>query len=171
VNSLIEPPSEISLEETRLKLNYIDVRYFCSTILHPGSLFLRSADKFPYRCNQFNSGTYDNGSESNLKINTKSFFNTINYSFPIEIGYTFRLATKRSTTSTDIHLFGRYEYDLGEIFKDSSVGSANISMFQVGLSLPFINPGRSPQKTSNSSLKVCYIFLNRFFAIRSIISI
>ena len=50
----------------------------------------------------------------------------------------FTLSNKKSTTKIKVNVFARYEYDFIEIFKDPAVGSSNISLFQFGLSLPFI---------------------------------
>jgi hypothetical protein len=83
-------------------------------------------------------GSISDGKETSIKIDAKSFFNKINFSFPVEAGYTLSLATKRSTTKMDINIFARYEYGFIEVFKDLAVGSSKISLFQIGLSLPFI---------------------------------
>jgi hypothetical protein len=56
----------------------------------------------------------------------------------VEAGYTLTLSNKKSTTKISVNVFARYEYSFIEIFKDPAVGSSNISLFQVGLSLPFI---------------------------------
>jgi hypothetical protein len=56
----------------------------------------------------------------------------------VEAGYCFTLTNKKSASKLKVNVFARYEYDFMEVFKDPAVGSANISLFQVGLSLPFI---------------------------------
>jgi len=95
---------------------------------------------------QFMYGSKTDGLETDVKINTTSFFNKTNFSFPVEAGYSFTLANKKSTTKININVFARYEYDFMEIFKDPAVGSSNISLFQFGLSLPFIKKAEESDK-------------------------
>jgi hypothetical protein len=65
---------------------------------------------------------------------------------PVEAGYTLTLSNKKSTTKINVNVFARYEYSFIEIFKDPSVGSSNISLFQFGLSLPFIKKAEESAK-------------------------
>jgi hypothetical protein len=74
--------------------------------------------------------------ETTLKINTTSFINTTNFSFPVKVGYSFTLANKKSSAKINVNIFACYEYGFLEIFKEPAVGSAKISLFQIGLSLP-----------------------------------
>ena len=54
------------------------------------------------------------------------------------LGVNYGLGVHISTHEITVNVFARYEYDFIEIFKDPEVGSSNISLFQFGLSLPFI---------------------------------
>jgi hypothetical protein len=97
--------------------------------------------------NQFVYGSQTDGLETTVKINTKSFFNKTNFSFPVEAGYCFTLSTKKTSTKIRVNVFARYEYGFMEIFIDPEVGSANISLFQFGLSLPFIKKAGESTET------------------------
>jgi hypothetical protein len=88
--------------------------------------------------NQYVYGTATGNDETTVKVNTKSFFNKTNLSFPLEAGYRLTLANKKSGSRINVNIFARYEYDFLEIFKDPAIGTSRISLFQVGLSLPFI---------------------------------
>jgi len=132
-------PEELSGTSSKLTLNYIDIPVFLQynvtqqfyVSAGPQVSFLTSAS-------QISTGNLADNRESTIKIDTKSFFKTVDFSFPVEAGYTLKLATKRSTTKMDINVFARYEYGFLEIFKDPASGSSKISLFQIGLSLPFI---------------------------------
>jgi hypothetical protein len=136
---ITDVPGEMTGIKTKLNLNYIDVPVFLQYNITP-KVFISAGPQISFLTgvNQFSTGTLPNGFETTVKIDTKSFFNNIDISFPVEVGYSVNLKTKRSTSTLDINIFARYEYGFMEIFKDPEVGSANISMFQIGLSMPFI---------------------------------
>jgi hypothetical protein len=136
---ITDVPGEMTGLKTNLKLNYIDVPVFLQYNITP-KLFVSAGPQISFLTgvDQFSTGTLPSGLESTVKIDTKSFFNSIDLSFPVEVGYSLSLATKRSTSTLDLNIFARYEYGFMEVFKDPEVGSANISMFQIGLSMPFI---------------------------------
>ncbi len=151
VNPITEVPGEITMEESKLNLNYIDIPVFLQYNITP-RFFVSAGPQISFLtgADQITTGTMENGSESTIKIDAESFFNNINVSFPAEIGYLFSLANKRSTSTLDINLFVRYEYGFMEIFKDPEIGTANISLFQIGLSMPFI---KSPEELAASKNK------------------
>jgi hypothetical protein len=122
-------------------LNYIDIPVLLQYNITP-QLYVSAGPQVSFLtgASQFSTGNLEDGKESTVKIDAKSFFNTVNFSFPVEAGYTLKLATKRSTSKMDVNIFARYEYGFLEIFKDADPASrsSKISLFQVGLSLPFI---------------------------------
>jgi hypothetical protein len=139
VNPITSVPGDFVVDETKIKMNYIDLpillQYNIST-----KLFVSAGPQISFVTDvkQFMYGAKTDGLETTVKINTTSYFNKTNFSFPVEAGYTVTLANKKSSTEIKINIFARYEYSFIEIFKDPAVGSSNISLFQFGLSLPFI---------------------------------
>jgi hypothetical protein len=144
VASITTVPGDITVSSNKFKLNYIDVpvllqyniteKFFVSA--GPQVSFLTKAF-------QISSGTVPNGEETTIKITTKSSFNSVNFSVPVEAGVSVNLGSKKSTSKMNVNFFARYEYDFIEVFKDPSLGSSRISMFQIGASLPFI---KSPEE-------------------------
>jgi hypothetical protein len=144
VASITSVPSDLTVSDNKFKLNYIDVPVFLQYNI--SEKFYISAGpqvSFLTKAYQLSSGTLASGAESTIKISTKSSFNNVNFSFPVEAGISVNLANKRSTTKMLINMFARYEYGFLEIFKDPALGSARISLFQIGASLPFI---KSPEE-------------------------
>jgi hypothetical protein len=139
VNPITSVPTGFTVDETKIKMNYLDFPILLQYNITP-KLFISAGPQISFvtDVNQFMSGTQENGLETTIKTNTTSYFNNMNFSFPVEAGYSFTLATKKSTTKLKVNVFARYEYGYMEIFKDPDVGSANVSLFQAGLSLPFI---------------------------------
>jgi hypothetical protein len=143
INSFTNVPGveggEFTIDNSKVTLNYIDIPVFLQYNITPQ--FYVSAGpqvSFLTSASQFSTGKLEDGKESTIKIDSKSLFNNIDFSFPVEAGYTLRLATKRSTSTMDVNIFLRYEYGFTEVFKDPEVGSTKISLFQFGVSLPFI---------------------------------
>jgi hypothetical protein len=137
-----------TIDETKIKMNYIDFPILLQYNVTP-KLFISAGPQISFvtDANQYVYGTQPDGLETTVKVTTKSFFNKTNFSFPVEAGYCFTLTNKKSTSKLNVNVFARYEYGFLEIFKDPAVGSANISLFQVGLSLPFIKSGEKKDKT------------------------
>jgi hypothetical protein len=139
----IEPLTPVSddftVDKTKLKINYIDFPLLFQYNIN-NKLWVAAGPQISFLtdANQYLFGTVPGNYETTVKVNAKSFFNKTNLSIPVEAGYCLKLATKKSTSSIKVNVFARYEYDFLEIFKDPSVGSTKISLFQVGLSLPFI---------------------------------
>jgi hypothetical protein len=144
ITPIASVPSEIENIKTKINLNYIDIPVLLQYNISP-KIFLSAGPQISFLTggNQISSGNMSGDAESSIKIDVESFFNSVNYSFPVELGYSFLLASKKSSSKLAINAFVRYEYDFNEIFKDPQVGSAKISLFQIGLSLPFI---KSPEK-------------------------
>jgi hypothetical protein len=132
-------PEEFTVDNAKLKINYIDFPVLMQYSIGP-NLWLAAGPQFSILtdANQFIFGTGSGGFETVVKVNSKTFFNKYNFSFPVEAGYSLSLGTKKSTTRINVNIFVRYEYDFSEIFNDLATGSTKISLFQVGLSLPFI---------------------------------
>jgi hypothetical protein len=139
VNPITSVASDFTVDETKIKMNYIDFPILIQYSITP-KLFVSAGPQISFvtDVNQYIYGTQADGLETTVKANTTSFFNKTNFSFPVEAGYSFTLTNKKSTSKLKVNVFARYEYGFMEIFKDPAVGSANISLFQAGLSLPFI---------------------------------
>jgi hypothetical protein len=148
VNPITSVSGDITLDETKIKMNYIDFPLLVQYNVTP-KLFISAGPQISFvtDANQYVYGTQQDGLETTVKVTTKSFFNKTNFSFPVEAGYCFTLTNKKSTSKLNVNVFARYEYGFLEIFKDPAVGSANISLFQIGLSLPFIKSGEKQDKT------------------------
>jgi hypothetical protein len=148
INPITSVSGDITIDETKVKMNYIDFPILVQYNITP-NLFVSAGPEISFvtDANQFVYGTQTDGLETTVKINTKSFFNKTNFSFPVEAGYCFTLSTKKSSTKIRVNVFARYEYGFMEIFKDPTVGSANISLFQFGLSLPFIKKAEESTET------------------------
>ena len=139
IDPLTPVSDEFTVDKTKLKINYIDFPLLFQYNINT-KLWIAAGPQISILTdvNQYIFGTVPGNYETTVKVNTKSLFNKTNLSFPVEAGYCLKLATKKSTSSIKVNVFARYEYDFLEIFKDPSVGSTKISLFQVGLSLPFI---------------------------------
>ena len=139
VISLTSVPEEITGEKNRITLNFIDVPVLLQYNITP-RFFVSAGPQVSFltKANQITTGSLADGTSSSIKIDIEPQFNSVNFSFPIEAGYLVKLATKRSTTTMDINIFARYEYDFKDVFKDNTVNSSKISLFQIGVSVPFI---------------------------------
>ena len=139
VDPITEVASDFTIDETKIKMNYIDFPVLIQYNITP-ELFVSAGPQISFvtDVNQYIYGTQPNGLETTVKTNTTSFFNKTNFSFPVEAGYCFVLTNKKSSSKLKVNVFARYEYGFMEIFKDPAVGSAYVSLFQAGLSLPFI---------------------------------
>ena len=144
VDPLTPVSEEYTIDKTKIRINYIDFPILIQYNIKP-KLYVAAGPQISIMtdANQFMIGTGIDGLETSVKVNTKSFFNKTNFSFPVEAGYSLSLGTKKSTSKINVNVFARYEYGFMEIFKDPEAGSAHISLFQVGLSLPFI---KKPEK-------------------------
>jgi hypothetical protein len=139
VDPITEVSGDFTVDETKIKMNYMDFPVFLQYYITP-ELFVSAGPQISFVTDvkQIMYGAKTDGLETTVKINTTTFFNKTNFSFPVEAGYKLTLANKKSTTKITVNIFARYEYDFIEIFKDPGVGSSKISLFQFGLSLPFI---------------------------------
>jgi hypothetical protein len=148
VNPITPVASDFTVDETKIKMNYIDFPILIQYNITP-KLYISAGPQISFvtDVNQFIYGTQSDGLETTVKANTTSYFNKTNFSFPVEAGYAFTLTNKKSTSKLKVNVFARYEYGFMEIFKDPAVGSANVSLFQAGLSLPFI---KSPGDKANA---------------------
>jgi Outer membrane protein beta-barrel domain len=136
VNQIVLIPSEIEEGNTRLKLNYIDVPVMIQyNIVKKLSVAAGPQISFLTKVSQVTDGTISGGNVS-IKQDTKSLYNNIDFSLPVELRYFISL--HRKNTKVDVDIFVRYSYGFKEIYKDPAVGSAHISAFQFGLSFPFI---------------------------------
>jgi len=144
IDPITDISSDFTVSETKLKMNYMDFPVLIQYNISP-KLFVSAGPQISFvtDVNQFIYGNQSDGLETSVKVNTTSFFNKTNFSFPVEAGYCLALSNKKSTSKINVNVFARYEYSFLEIFKDPAKGSAKISLFQFGLSLPFIkSPGK-----------------------------
>jgi hypothetical protein len=148
VNSITPVPGEINVSESTFSLNYIDVPVFLQYNINP-RLYVSAGPQISFltSATQISTGKMEDGKESTIRIDAESFFDNIDFSFPVEAGYTLSLKNKKTTSTMDINIFARYEYGFMEIFKDPETGSSKISLFQIGLSMPFI---KSAEELANS---------------------
>jgi hypothetical protein len=152
INTITNVPGveggEFIIKSSKVTLNYIDIPVFLQYNITP-QFYVSAGPQISFltSANQFSTGEKEDGTESTIKIDTRSLFNDIDLSFPVEAGYTLKLATKRSTSTMDVNVFARYEYGFMEVFKDPEVGSSKVSLFQVGLSLPFIKTAEELAKS------------------------
>jgi hypothetical protein len=148
VDPITPVANDFTVDETKIKMNYMDFPILVQYNITP-KLFISAGPQISFvtDVNQFISGNQADGLETTVKASTTAFFNKTNFSFPVEAGYSFTLTNKKSISTLKVNVFARYEYGFMEIFKDPAVGSANVSLFQAGLSLPFIkSAGEQPVK-------------------------
>jgi hypothetical protein len=145
-------PEELTGTKSKLTLNYIDIPVFLQYNITP-QFYVSAGPQISFLTSayQISTGDLSDGKESTIKIDVQSLFKTVNLSFPVEAGYTLKLATKRSTSKMDLNIFVRYEYDFLEIFKDPAAGSSKFSLFQVGLSMPFIKTAEELAQAKNKN--------------------
>jgi len=139
VDPLVPTSSEFIIDKTKLKINYIDFPLLFQYNINP-KLWVAAGPEISFLtdANQYVFETGPDKYETTVKVNTKSFFNKTNVGFQVEVGYGLSIGSKKTTSKINVNVFARYEYDFMEIFKDTSVGSSKISLFQIGLSLPFL---------------------------------
>lgn len=135
-NPIIEVPSDFDVRETDYTLNHMDFpvlfRYKISEVLFfsagPQISILTSAK-------QKSTARYINEAETLLRFDVKDYFKKTCYSFPVEVGYWFRLPEKKSIQNTKMSVFIRYCASLNYAFKDrEAYGDIRISTLQVGVS-------------------------------------
>jgi hypothetical protein len=150
INPVVSIPAEIQADNTRLKLNYIDVPLMIQYKITPKlSIAAGPQISFLTSASQNTEGTL-NGSGVSIQRDIKSHFNKIDFSIPAELRYSLTLARKKTSTKVDVDAFVRYSYGLTEIFIDPSMGSARISNFQFGFSLPFIKSAEELAKSKKN---------------------
>lgn len=147
VNALVGLPEGIEPSRTDIRLNYIDIPVLLQYNI-TNSLFISSGPQISFltSAKQLSDATI-NGKDVTLRLDTKSLFNNIDFSVPVELGYSFTLSRKKSTTKVDINAYVRYSYGFTEVIKDATLGSASNSTIQLGISLPFI---KSPEELASS---------------------
>ena len=145
VNPIVSIPSDIETGNVNLRLNYIDVPVLLQYKIG-SELFIAAGPQISFltSASQNTQGVHS-GSDIFAKQDAMSLFNDIDFSIATELRYS--LSIKRQGTRVDVDAFVRYSYGLTEIFKDSDVGSARTSNFQVGLSFPFI---KSPEELADN---------------------
>ncbi len=137
---IVELPSEITDYNSNWKLNYIEIPLMIRYWISPeASLAVGPQISFLTGANQISTGTYTNGQEASLKLDTKSHFRKVNYSIPFEVAYRVELSNKKTTTKIKVDVFGRFCPDLRTLFKDNmGYDNTKNKTFQLGVSFPFI---------------------------------
>lgn len=137
-NSLVDMSGEIESVKNSIRLNYIDVPVLLQFNITP-QLFVSAGPEISFltSATQISEGTL-NGKDITVRLDTKYLFNNIDFSFPVELGYTLHISTKKSTSKVMANIFARYNYGFTEVFKDPSLNSSKSSLFQFGVNFPFI---------------------------------
>ena len=138
IKTLVPIPGDIETVKTNIRLNYIDVPVLLQYNI-TSNLFISAGPEISFltAATQISEGTL-NGKDVTVKLDTKYLFNNIDISFPVELGYTVHVSTKKSTTKVTANIFARYNYGFSEVFKDPETGSSKLSLFQIGANFPFI---------------------------------
>ena len=150
LNIIVPIPEEITPDETRLVLNYIEIPVFIQYYITQ-KLFVATGPQISFLTSASQNTTGKiNSREVAIEIDTKSVFNNIDFSFPLEAGYSASFSTKKSTSKVDIIIFARYNYGFIEIFKNPLPSSSHNSTLQIGASFPFI---KSPEELAKGKKK------------------
>lgn len=147
LNPIVSVPSEIEEGKTGIKLNYIDIPVMLQYKIGK-KIFVASGPQISIltSASQNTEGTLD-GNDVIIKRDVQSYFEKIDFSFPVEVRYSLSLTRKKANTKVDVDAFLRYSYGLTEVYKDQAIGSAHNSTFQIGLSFPFIKTPEELAKT------------------------
>jgi len=151
VEPILEVPEGININETKFKLNYLDIPVFLKYKITP-QFFLSAGPQISFltMARQISEGTLSGSSETTVVMDIQPFFSNIDLSIPVEAGYTLNLATKKTTTKMKVHVFVRYIHGFMEVFEDPAIGSARNSTFQFGLSIPFIKSAEELAKSQKN---------------------
>jgi hypothetical protein len=147
VNALVGLPEGIEPVRTDIRLNYIEIPVLLQYNITK-RLYISSGPQISFLTSgkQLSEATI-NGKDVTLRLDTKSLFNNIDFSVPVELGYSLTLSRKKTTTTLDINAFVRYCYGFTEVINDATLGSAHNSTIQLGISLPFI---KSPEELATA---------------------
>ncbi len=130
-------PSEFDVSESTsdIILNYIEVPILLQ-YRTPGRWYFSGGPQIGFlnTAKQESEIILATGTEVNVTQNLKSQFENMEFSFPLEVGYS--ISKLRGGKGMDIR--ARYTYGLSEIFKSETSFSANNSTFQFILTFPFI---------------------------------
>lgn len=133
-------PSDLNVSSVSsdLILNYIEVPVLLRYYLD-GGWYLSAGPQFSFltSAKQKSEVNLVSGTKINIEEDIDDNFNSFNWSFPVEIGYS--LVNKREGKGIDLRL--RYSYGFNDVFENASIFSANHSTFQFIVTLPFIENG------------------------------
>ena len=118
-----------------IALKYIDVPVLVQYKITP-RLFASAGPQISFltSAKQVAEGKLPAGNNVKVEENFKSDFESLYFSVPLEVGYTFSKAHKGK--GLDIKL--RYNIGVSEMIKNTSYGASRGSTFQVFLSFPFV---------------------------------
>ena len=133
----IPPEFEDSETTSRISLNYIDIPILVQYKFENGLYFSAGPQiSFLTEALQKTGVVLANGNTVDIEQDLKDNFSGIDYSFPVEIAY--GIKSVRGGKGVDFRL--RYLYGLSEVFESNTGLSANHSMLQFFVTLPFVEP-------------------------------
>jgi hypothetical protein len=150
INTLVPISGDIETAKTNIRLNYIDVPVLLQYNITP-NIFISAGPEISFltSATQICEGTL-NGKDVTVRLDTKYLFNNIDFSFPVELGYTVHVSTKKSTTKVTANIFARYNHGFTEVFKDPATRSSRLSLFQIGANFPFIKSAEELAKAKKN---------------------
>lgn len=145
VENPIRIPTEFEGSETtsRIALNYIDIPILAQYKFKNGLYFSAGPQiSILTEAKQETAIVLMDGTTVDVVQDLEDNFSGIDYSFPVEIAY--GIKSVRGGKGLDFRL--RYTYGLTEIFESNTNFSANHSMVQFILTLPFVEPKKEENK-------------------------
>lgn len=120
-----------------IELNYIDVPVLAQYRVTP-TFFISAGPQISFltSAKQVSEGTLPAGNSVDITEKMRSNFESLYFSVPLEVGYSFAKAHKGK--GMDVKL--RYNIGMSEMIAKSGYGSTRGSTFQVFLSFPFVKP-------------------------------
>lgn len=142
VDNPITIPTEFADSETesRIVLNYIDIPILAQYKFENGLYFSAGPQiSFMTEAKQETDIVLADGTKVDVVQNLEDQFTGIDYSFPVEVAY--GIKSVRGGKGVDFRL--RYTYGLNEVFESNTGLSANHSMLQFFVTLPFVEPAET----------------------------
>ncbi len=135
VNNFNADIPSLNNPSTKLRLDYIDVPLLVQYKITK-KIFVSAGPQISFLTSikQITKGTLSIGDEISVIDNLHGKVKAVDWSFPIEVGYS--IADAIGGSGIDIKF--RYSYGFTNIFKDQTLGSSANSNFQIFLSFPFI---------------------------------
>lgn len=138
VENPITIPEEFETSDIQsdIVFNYIDVPILAQYKFENGLYFSTGPQiSFLTEAKQKTEIILDNGNSVDVEQNLKDYFSNVSFSFPVEIAFGIK-SIRGTDGGVDFRL--RYLYSLNEVFESKTNLSANHSMFQFFITLPFV---------------------------------